>query len=217
MECSICYENITKETGKAELSCSHSFHLVCLSKWFIKNESCPCCRHEANETEKMAPMVEEEESDEDEDEDEVEDYAEIIESRERAEHMFRLKRWDMTKAEFEAYAATRISALVRGHQSRQFFFEMKCWKEDERNAKASAEQAEKDFKKAKAAQTFYKKVASMTLPKWKTFAATMIQSSWRAKKQQKTYQKERLSRALAAGLRVNCSMNTDCLWTQTIG
>ena len=161
-----------------------------------------------------------EESDEDsdeEDENDVEDYAEIIQARERAEKLFRLKRWDMKKADFEAYAATRISALVRGHQSRNFFFELKCWKEDEVNAKAAAEQAEKDLKKAKAAQAFYKKAASMTLPKWKTFAATMIQARWRGRKQQKAYEDEKLNRFLAAGLRVNCSMNSEGVWSHTVG
>jgi len=226
MECSICYENITKETGKAELSCSHSFHLTCLSKWFIKNESCPCCRHEANATEKMAPMVKEDESDEDEsDEDDSDDSEDdegevrVTEAQERAEQLFRLKRWDMTKAQLEAYAATRISALVRGHQSRQFFFELKCWKEDEVNAKATIDIGLKDYKQAKAAQAFYKKAASMaTRSEWKAFAATIIQTKWRSRKQQKAYEKEKLNRYLSKsmeGIRFTCSFSAEDWWTRT--
>jgi len=168
----------------------------------------------------MGNKVEEFEDEEDESDysddssDEDEDALEIAAAKERARHHFRLKRWDMKKADFEAYAATRISAVIRGHQSRKFFFELKCWKEDEKDAKATVKQAEKDLKQAKAAQAFYQKAASMgTRSQWKAFAATMIQSSWRAKKQQKLYEKEKFNRTLAAGFRVNCLMNSEGVWT----
>ena len=57
MDCSICYAAIDASTGKVELSCSHVFHLNCLSIWFktqserYTDQNCPCCRHVANETE----------------------------------------------------------------------------------------------------------------------------------------------------------------------
>ena len=57
MECPICYDDINGSTGKAELSCSHSFHIRCLTTWFDRQntnntkQSCPCCRHESNEYE----------------------------------------------------------------------------------------------------------------------------------------------------------------------
>lgn len=214
MECSICFENVTKETGKAELSCSHTFHLKCLSQWFMKNENCPCCRHEANETEKMVPMNNQKDDDTEYDDDEIDsDYdddddederepSEIEESRNRAQQLFRLKRMDLKKDDFEAYAATRISALVRGYQSRMFFFELKCWKEDEKNALEEAENAKIVLKKAKSAQNFYKKIASMKRTQWKAFAATMIQAKWRSKKQLENYKKEKLARNMEVGFKV---------------
>ena len=53
MECPICYEAITEETGVVTTSCKHSYHFTCISGWFIKQEkgSCPCCRKEMNEKE----------------------------------------------------------------------------------------------------------------------------------------------------------------------
>jgi len=42
-KCSICLENLNKETFK--LSCDHSFHTSCIIEWFrFGNESCPGCR-----------------------------------------------------------------------------------------------------------------------------------------------------------------------------
>lgn len=68
MECSICLNEITKTTGLATLSCCHNFHLACIGKWILKNESCPMCRHELNEDERIAEPVED-----DDDEEEWED------------------------------------------------------------------------------------------------------------------------------------------------
>lgn len=46
--CSICCNDITLQTGKSSLSCHHSFHLKCISRWLSKNNSCPCCRNEVS-------------------------------------------------------------------------------------------------------------------------------------------------------------------------
>ena len=46
MDCSICLNAIKKETGETKLSCGHSFHIGCIGRWILKNESCPCCRTE---------------------------------------------------------------------------------------------------------------------------------------------------------------------------
>lgn len=60
MVCAICYDEITAATGKVELSCSHAFHLSCLSSWFkIQSgkdleQNCPCCRHMTNEHETIS-------------------------------------------------------------------------------------------------------------------------------------------------------------------
>ena len=56
-ECPICYEEITKGSGITTLSCSHSFHLKCIAVWILKSETCPCCRKEVSEHEKIADLV----------------------------------------------------------------------------------------------------------------------------------------------------------------
>jgi hypothetical protein len=67
--CPICYTDITEETGHVVLSCSHKFHLGCITKWFysVEVETCPCCRKETSEKEKMPLASEEEASAEEED------------------------------------------------------------------------------------------------------------------------------------------------------
>ena len=51
VDCPICYEEITKASGRTETSCGHMFHPKCISTWYTKDTRCPCCRKEANETE----------------------------------------------------------------------------------------------------------------------------------------------------------------------
>ena len=52
--CAICYcDIVTKTTGVTTLSCSHSFHLGCIAPWITKSETCPCCRSEVTEFEKI--------------------------------------------------------------------------------------------------------------------------------------------------------------------
>jgi hypothetical protein len=50
--CSICYDSINASTGHCTLSCSHSYHIQCLTKWSSTNPTCPLCRHSLSETEK---------------------------------------------------------------------------------------------------------------------------------------------------------------------
>ena len=51
MDCSICLEAITKQTGSTTLSCEHAFHFRCIDSWFTKQvfdqleQTCPCCRN----------------------------------------------------------------------------------------------------------------------------------------------------------------------------
>ena len=51
-DCSICHDSISASTGHCTLSCSHSYHIQCLTKWSSTNPSCPLCRHSLSETEK---------------------------------------------------------------------------------------------------------------------------------------------------------------------
>jgi hypothetical protein len=54
-DCSICFESITKTTGCCVLSCSHSFHIKCLSKWTSDASTCPLCRHALSDIELNRP------------------------------------------------------------------------------------------------------------------------------------------------------------------
>jgi len=81
--CPICFDEITAETGKCVLSCSHTYHFSCIVDWFSTQvdmdvkESCPSCRHIAGEKESLpvcnGEAVSEHDEDDDEDEDEDED------------------------------------------------------------------------------------------------------------------------------------------------
>ena len=61
--CSICHDGITKATGIATLSCSHSYHLSCIVTWLMTQDkgTCPCCRQEVGPLELLRKKQEEEE------------------------------------------------------------------------------------------------------------------------------------------------------------
>ena len=44
MDCPICYEPTTPSTHNCTLSCSHTFHLKCMTTWMQNAETCPMCR-----------------------------------------------------------------------------------------------------------------------------------------------------------------------------
>ena len=75
MSCSICLNDITRETGVATLACSHSFHISCIAKWCSTPETstCPMCRNRLGEMESTAalPTIAEGEEDEEDEETEV--------------------------------------------------------------------------------------------------------------------------------------------------
>ena len=50
-DCPICYEAVNTSTGYCTLSCKHSFHISCLTKWSNETPSCPMCRHSLGTTE----------------------------------------------------------------------------------------------------------------------------------------------------------------------
>lgn len=54
-DCPICYESITQTTGCCVLSCSHSFHIRCLTKWTSDASTCPICRHALTDIELNRP------------------------------------------------------------------------------------------------------------------------------------------------------------------
>lgn len=53
-ECSICTNPITAETGRAQLACSHTFHLGCIGRWTTRGDTtCPLCRREVAPLERI--------------------------------------------------------------------------------------------------------------------------------------------------------------------
>jgi hypothetical protein len=75
LECSICCDEIG--CARATLSCNHTFHLGCIGRWILKNETCPMCRGEMEDKERIQEDEEEDEEEEEEesvgDEEEEED------------------------------------------------------------------------------------------------------------------------------------------------
>ena len=56
MDCAICFGEITETTGRTQLSCKHEFHLKCVVTWLQREEgagTCPCCRAEPGEMERI--------------------------------------------------------------------------------------------------------------------------------------------------------------------
>ena len=56
-DCSICFDAVTATTGRTTLSCGHEFHLKCIGSWLMRSEAaatCPCCRSEPTEHERLA-------------------------------------------------------------------------------------------------------------------------------------------------------------------
>ena len=53
-DCAVCYEKVSESTGHCTLSCKHSFHIACLTRWSNENPSCPMCRHSLGATEAPA-------------------------------------------------------------------------------------------------------------------------------------------------------------------
>lgn len=72
MDCSICFEAITKQTGSTTLSCEHAFHFRCIVNWFDKQimddleQTCPCCRGKGQDMDRCEIQALEEEEDDDE-------------------------------------------------------------------------------------------------------------------------------------------------------
>ena len=193
MECAICYDGISTATGKVELSCSHSFHFSCLTHWFKTQahneleESCPCCRHESNEYEKMpnTAVVADEDEDEDEDE-EVEELSEqesidLAAAKERAAFRIAKLKKDLSKEAFEDYASSKISALFRGYCARYKVNEIK-------DIKANIMEETFTIIKTKQAQRFDKKALVFTMKSltmshtaWRNHSSSIIQKWWRMK------------------------------------
>ena len=56
-DCAVCYEKVSESTGHCTLSCKHSFHIACLTRWSNENPSCPMCRNPLGATEAPVKQV----------------------------------------------------------------------------------------------------------------------------------------------------------------
>jgi len=57
-DCPICYDPITAGTGEVRMSCSHTFHLSCITTWLQRgNDNCPYCRNPTQPTERIPVAV----------------------------------------------------------------------------------------------------------------------------------------------------------------
>ena len=43
-DCPICFESFNYCKNSACLSCTHKFHIGCITNWLLDHSTCPCCR-----------------------------------------------------------------------------------------------------------------------------------------------------------------------------
>ena len=48
--CSICQEDWDEKEVVRKLPCNHVFHVMCIDRWFTKNNVCPVCRYEMSDS-----------------------------------------------------------------------------------------------------------------------------------------------------------------------
>jgi len=56
-DCAVCYEKVSESTGHCTLSCKHSFHIACLTRWSVETPNCPMCRNPLSVTEAPAKQL----------------------------------------------------------------------------------------------------------------------------------------------------------------
>ena len=187
MECSICFNAITSQTGKVELSCSHPFHFSCLTTWFDKQkmsggcENCPLCRHEANEFEKM-PAPADDDDDETWDADDDEPTLDELAAQERARQRFARYKLINPIEEVQLYAANLIKACWRGYQDRLLYQELLSNKDMIERHEEYISNVQKKMEEDLSRARFLKSTIGLSRTQVKRFAAVKIQSIWRMHK-----------------------------------
>ena len=185
--CAICFDDITKATGRVELSCSHSFHYGCLTNWFGNQmskdieESCPCCRHVANEHERLPDMEDLESESSEESVAHLDQHV----ANERAQTRFEILRHTISQDALETYAATRINAVVRGYWLRKAWLTHKLRTEDLHLARCRFRRATADLLASSRDLKFHTPSLTMTRTQWRNSMAIRIQAlyrGWKARK-----------------------------------
>lgn len=49
-KCSICQEEYETEDEVGKLSCGHSYHIYCITKWLLQKNACPVCKTAVSKT-----------------------------------------------------------------------------------------------------------------------------------------------------------------------
>ena len=98
MECSICCDTIETSGGHVTLACQHQYHLGCIGRWLLKSETCPMCRKETSDKEKIIKddewlsWVSDEEEDESVEDDRTEENTDIPEFNEAAHALWVMRK-----------------------------------------------------------------------------------------------------------------------------
>ena len=184
MSCSICFDDITDSTGHVQMSCKHTFHFSCLTKWFgnqvMKDlpETCPCCRREANEHEGLPEEFDEEAESDSESESEPESEPDSVTDINAVMH-FVVKRATLTEDELKAYAATRIQTAWRAYLPRMAWIQYKMALEEEDDLAEQARTLRETALQAERHRQFLKKSMTISRTSWRSLCANKIQALWR--------------------------------------
>lgn len=176
------------------MACSHSFHFGCLVKWFgsqaDKNlhESCPCCRHEATEHERLPEGEPEGESEADSEESEDEESEEDSDEESDAHLSFHLVSFrnfciknslSESKKNTELYAATRIQAAWRAYLPRMAWVKHKMNVEECKVVRETLLAIMTQETLAKHQTALHKTRMTSSRAEWRNISAIMIQRIWR--------------------------------------
>jgi hypothetical protein len=186
MLCSICFDDITEETGHAQLSCTHRFHLRCITHWYATqlskeiDESCPYCRRAAGSYDRLPDMIV---SDSEEEVAHVPDDIYMRAAQERARQRFSRLRAQMPTEAFEAYAATRIASLFRGHAIRKLIRQPLLkyinLKRDIKSSNAIIQDMSRSFEEAAFRLIYHVNNLCANNTSWRSSMAVTIQATWR--------------------------------------
>ena len=173
MDCPICFKGIHENTGKTVLSCGHVFHVRCIGVWFghqIRSavaETCPNCRHQASDLEKMAPNRP------------VVLSLEELAKKERVRIMFERIKYLNPESELQLYATNLIRACWRAYQDRKLYKNIRNRLVDTDYLMNRIRQSRKWIRLNRIQGNFYKKLIGLEYEERRNLCARMIQSCWR--------------------------------------
>jgi len=180
MECCICFEEIT--VARTIMSCSHTFHLRCLTHWFSAQlgqemkESCPYCRSEATYLERLPlPAPDGEEHSE-----------EVPVPVGQATLMLSptAQRWKnlhetLSPVELQTYAISKIVANIRGLWARTSYYIMIGADVKRKRSMRLVKEHTSSMARAAARIKLHLAAAGLSRSEWKSSVATKIQAVWR--------------------------------------